>query len=293
MRLKIVSSGAFCSTFWPSSVATENLPATALTQPGGTAPSAYASNVSVHGSGRTTRARASPVKRADGRLDRARPARPDRAATVNVPSATVPFSPCERPRGRRLLAQEASLRVEQPARAASRSVPASAPARSAITCTQRRRAFALLGRLVDREPGRRLRRLRADRVDARRSRRRRRGRARSPRRRESAPACPADCRALSSLLDRQLDLAQDLRAIGVRPDDEELAALGADVELAVGQHERRLLHRAERLRPELAAGLEVERLQPRAVLDLIDARAVDDRRREAELVALAPPTSSS
>ena len=62
MRLKIVSSGAFCSTFWPSSVVTEILPATALTQPAGTAPSAYASNVSFHGSGRTMRARAWPVR---------------------------------------------------------------------------------------------------------------------------------------------------------------------------------------------------------------------------------------
>ena len=49
--LKIVLSGAFCSTFCPSSVVTANLPATALIQPGGTAPSAYDSNVSFHGSG--------------------------------------------------------------------------------------------------------------------------------------------------------------------------------------------------------------------------------------------------
>ena len=40
MRLKIVLSGAFCSTFWPSSVVIENLPAVALIQPGGTAASA-------------------------------------------------------------------------------------------------------------------------------------------------------------------------------------------------------------------------------------------------------------
>jgi hypothetical protein len=39
-RLKMVLSGAFCSTFCPSSVVTENLPAVALIQPGGTAPSA-------------------------------------------------------------------------------------------------------------------------------------------------------------------------------------------------------------------------------------------------------------
>ena len=48
-RLKIVLSGAFCSTFCPSSVVTENLPATALIQPGGTAASGYDSKVSVHG----------------------------------------------------------------------------------------------------------------------------------------------------------------------------------------------------------------------------------------------------
>src|SRR6185369_6467058 len=87
----------------------------------------------------------------------------------------------------------------------------------------------------------------------------------------------------------QLDLAENLGAIGERPHDEELAAFRADVELAVGHHERRLLDGAERLAPELAPGFEVERLQPRPVLDLIDARAVDDRRREAELVALHRP----
>ena len=69
MRLNSVLSAAFCSTFWPSIATTENLPATALIQPAGTAPSAYPSKVSVIGSGRTMRARASPLSSADRRLD--------------------------------------------------------------------------------------------------------------------------------------------------------------------------------------------------------------------------------
>src|SRR6266513_2381277 len=92
-RLKIVLSGAFCSTFPPSTVVTENFPATALIQPGGTAPSAYDSNVSVHGSGCTTRARASPLSAPAVAL--IVPACSiGSPATENDPSATVPFSPC-------------------------------------------------------------------------------------------------------------------------------------------------------------------------------------------------------
>ena len=58
MRLNSVSSGAFCSTFLPSSVATVILPATAFTQPAGAGPSGIASKFSRHGIGRTTRTRA-------------------------------------------------------------------------------------------------------------------------------------------------------------------------------------------------------------------------------------------
>ena len=75
----------------------------------------------------------------------------------------------------------------------------------------------------------------------------------------------------------------------MRPHDEELAALSADVQLAVGEHERRLLHGSEDLPPELAAGLEVERQQLRPVFDLVDAIAVDHRRGEAELIAVDRP----
>ena len=92
-RWKMLSSGAFCSTFWPSSVVTENLPAAALTHPGGDEPSAYESNVSVHGSGCTMRARASPLVAPAAAL-MVPACATGSAATVNVPSATVPFSPC-------------------------------------------------------------------------------------------------------------------------------------------------------------------------------------------------------
>jgi hypothetical protein len=42
----MVSVGAFCSTFCPSSVVTDTRPAAAFTHPAGTALSAYDSNVS-------------------------------------------------------------------------------------------------------------------------------------------------------------------------------------------------------------------------------------------------------
>src|SRR6185503_20569637 len=88
---------------------------------------------------------------------------------------------------------------------------------------------------------------------------------------------------------RHLDFAEDLRPAAGRLDDEELAALGPDIELAVGEDERRLLNRPERLRPQDLAGLGVVGLQARAVLDLIEDAAVDHRRREAELVTLLRP----
>src|SRR5207245_2611716 len=69
----------------------------------------------------------------------------------------------------------------------------------------------------------------------------------------------------------------------------ELAALRADVELAVGKNERRFLHGAERLAPQLRARFDVVRLQARPVLDLVNELAVDHGRREAELIALHGP----
>ncbi len=49
--------------------------------------------------------------------------------------------------------------------------------------------------------------------------------------------------------DRHRHLAEDLGAIGRRPDDEERAGFRADVELAVGEHRRCLLQRPELLAP--------------------------------------------
>ena len=62
-RLKSVLVGVFSSTFCPSSVTTASGPSgpAALTHPAGADFSGSVSNVSVHGIGRTTRARASPV----------------------------------------------------------------------------------------------------------------------------------------------------------------------------------------------------------------------------------------
>jgi hypothetical protein len=77
--------------------------------------------------------------------------------------------------------------------------------------------------------------------------------------------------------DRQFDRAENLRLRRTGTDDEEAAAFGADVELAVRECERRFLDRAEGLRPERTPGLEVVGLEAGAVLDLIDARAIDHR----------------
>ena len=57
---------------------------------------------------------------------------------------------------------------------------------------------------------------------------------------------------------RQLDFAQHLRAIGKGPDDEERPSTGPDVDLAVGQHGRRPLQRAERLFPQFVPRFDVE-----------------------------------
>jgi hypothetical protein len=92
-RLKMVLSGAFWSTFCPSSVVTENLPAVAFTHPGGTAASAYESNVSFHGSGWATRALASPVRPPAVALMSPACSR-GWPAIVNMPAFTVPVSPC-------------------------------------------------------------------------------------------------------------------------------------------------------------------------------------------------------
>ena len=88
----------------------DTLPATAFTHPAGTAPSAYESNVSFHGSGRTTRTRGSPV-RLDTALMTPVPLLPDPAATVNMAAAECP-SGGSRP-GLLFSPKKAALVVEQ------------------------------------------------------------------------------------------------------------------------------------------------------------------------------------
>ena len=85
---------------------------------------------------------------------------------------------------------------------------------------------------------------------------------------------------------RQLDLAQHLRAICLRTHDEEAAAVRANVDLAVGEHGRRLLRVAEPAGPELSSGVDVERAQHRAAVDLVQTCAVQDGGGEARTRAL-------
>ena len=99
---------------------------------------------------------------------------------------------------------------------------------------------------------------------------------------------PSDPQQLFVLLGSST-AAHDLALVRRRPDDEEDAAIGADVELAVSQHRRRLLRRAHRQRPQDFAGRGVEGSQRRAVVDLVEARAVHDRRRVPELDPLRRP----
>ena len=143
------------------------------------------------------------------------------------------------------------------------------------------RALTGLRGFVDGKSGDRLRLTGADRVD------------RVARHEEDAPArdggagqnllrCALGSAAAVRAV-RQFDLADDLAAVGHWPDDEELAAVGADVDLAVGQHGRRFLECPEREGPQLLSRGTVEGLEPRAAVELIDARPVDQRRREAEL----------
>ncbi len=68
---------------------------------------------------------------------------------------------------------------------------------------------------------------------------------------------------------RQLDVTQDLAAVGVRAQDIELAALGSDVDFAVGKYGRGLLNHSQVLLPQLPAGLHIEREEVAAVIHLV------------------------
>ena len=199
----------------------------------------------------TTRARASPVSAptvaliSPGLFDRI-------AATVNdAVGRPCPSAPASDHVGAGSSRRKRPLRVEQP-RVQLHGLPGLqhqlGRARPARTPARRRPS----------PPARRPRSRSAPSPSSGRSRRRRSLDTKKMRPREiAAPpsigsGMPVRLPSAVVRADRQLDVAQHLRLVGERPDDEELAALGADVELAVGQHERRLLHRAERLPPQLA-----------------------------------------
>src|SRR4051794_6136533 len=67
----------------------------------------------------------------------------------------------------------------------------------------------------------------------------------------------------------------------MRPDDEKLAALAADIDLAVGKYGGSLLHRPEVLLPQLLAGLDIEGVQISAVIGLVQPVAIDYGRGES------------
>src|SRR6267143_5766614 len=219
----MLSSGAFCSTFCPSSVATENFPAVAFTHPGGTAPSAYDSNVSVHGSGCTTRARASPdIAPAVALIVPA--CSTGSLATVNDPLATLPLSPCS------VQVASGSSRRNRPfasnSRACSFTVwPGFSTISVGATCTYAGdpsafsagastarpvTGFAVFGPIAYTAS-----------LDTKNTRPC--DTAAPPR---IGSGVPSSCCAL--LLLRELDDAENVGAVRLRPQDEELAAFGPD-----------------------------------------------------------------
>ncbi len=150
-----------------------------------------------------------------------------------------------------------------------------------------------LRRLVDRQSGRRRRAPRRRWRTRRRSTRRRYGRARSPRRRGSAPVCPpsrSSCWCCSGSSTALRIFAPSARG----PDDEELAAVGADVDLAVGQHRRRFLQRCRAACDQSALPvLDVEGVQRRAAVDLVEPRARRRAVTRRRTPSPSPPTASS
>src|ERR1035441_10304149 len=65
-------------------------------------------------------------------------------------------------------------------------------------------------------------------------------------------------RRMKNLPLSQFDFAQNLAAVRMRPQDEELAALAADIDLAIGKHGRRFLNGAQVLLPKLVARFDIE-----------------------------------
>ena len=171
---------------------------------------------------------------------------------MNAPFATVPFSPSSDQ------VAAVSSRRKRPlssnSRARSFTVwPGVSTSSVGDTCRCAGAPCAGLRRLVDGEPGDGLAPAASRSRRPRRSTRRRCGRARSAAPPRICSGVPSEPQQLFVLFGSSTSLRIS-RAVGVRPDDEELAAVGADVDLAVGQHRRRLLRGAERQRPQLLAG---------------------------------------
>src|SRR5689334_24318473 len=75
----------------------------------------------------------------------------------------------------------------------------------------------------------------------------------------------------------ELILIENLASSCRRLEDVELPILSANGQLAVGQHRRSFLDRAEVLYPELLASVHVERGKVCAVVDLIQTIAIEHR----------------
>ena len=79
------------------------------------------------------------------------------------------------------------------------------------------------------------------------------------------------------LAPRHLDLAEDLDLVRLRTHDQEFAGFRTYVELAVGQHQWRFLHRANLLAPNFLTGCRIPGKQPRGVGNLVEPirRSID------------------
>src|SRR5882762_3878856 len=87
----------------------------------------------------------------------------------------------------------------------------------------------------------------------------------------------------------ELLLTENLASSSARLKNVELSALRANIQLAIGEHRRGLLNRAECFLPELLAGVEIKRPDVGTVVYLIKTITINHRRRETALPAKRPP----
>ena len=191
-------------------------------------------------------------------------------ATVNAPFTAVPFRPSSVHAAAVSSRRKRPLVVEQPC-AQLDGLPGLEHHFGGRDLQMRGRALTGGCRLVDGKAGDRPRLPRTDGIDGV-ARHEENAAARDGRAAENLFRRPFGATAAVDAV-RQFHFAEHFGSVGVRPDDVERPAVGADIDLAVGQYRRRLLRRAERLRPQFLARLDVERLQPRTVVDLIQTRS--------------------